>query len=80
VAPNWKAKAKKYGGQVSGADLLIYLNRKGVHLFPTAPIPQLSEEELGDWRSVSVIKEGCGVVLWARETAPDFLQENKFHP
>lgn len=76
VRPSWKVKAERYGGRVDGIDLLIYLNRKGVHVFPSGPLPPLTEEDAGSWRSLSVIMEGCAAVLWARETAPDFLKEN----
>jgi len=58
-------------------DVLIYIDLKNSHLWPTKPrdvIDSLSELDQQGWRSASMLFLPYGVVLTARPNAPDFLR------
>jgi len=67
-------KAKKYGGQCSDIDALVYVNLIR-HLYPLSSSEDLHNLEEQGWRSVCVLFPPYGVVLFAREAAPHFLFE-----
>lgn len=55
-------------------DLLFYVNFTD-HLHKPGPIPDSGLFESSGWRSVSAIAGWTSLVLFARETAPEFLRQ-----
>jgi Putative endonuclease, protein of unknown function (DUF1780) len=74
-----KKKEQKYG-DCRYIDLLIYVNLRQRHIFPTSPFPNDAEASLTGWRSVSIIMERFAIVLWASAKAPEFIIERKGRP
>ena len=72
-----QGKSRKYGGDGSGIDLLIYVNLQGRHLFPLGPFTGGDEAAFKGWRSVSVIMERFAVVLATAANAPAFLVQHQ---
>jgi hypothetical protein len=70
-------KSRKYGGDGSGIDLLIYVNLERRHLFPLGPFTGSDEAAFQGWRSVSVVMEGLAVVIATAATAPAFLVQHQ---
>src|SRR5712672_3103721 len=70
-------KARKYGGNCRGIDLLIYLNLQRRHFSPSGPFPADAEGAFVGWRSVSIVLERFAIVLWATANAPSFLAQRK---
>ena len=80
VSERCREKARRYAGECSDIDLLIYVNLRRRHLHPSWPLPEAAALASLGWRSVSVIMERFAVVLWAAESAPAFLLERKGQP
>jgi hypothetical protein len=55
--------------------VLVYVNLKKRHLYPTEPWPINADLATMGWRSVSVIMEPYARVLFARSDAPGFLRD-----
>jgi hypothetical protein len=77
VSARAREKEQRYGGDCSGIDLLVYVNLLGRHVFPSESLPQFPKEGHACWRSVSVIVEHFGAVLWAADDAPTFLVQRR---
>lgn len=78
VVDSARKKAARYGEECINLDLLAavvlqYRYAVDVTAFPRVP-------ELEGWRSVSVVLEGFGVVLWAGHGAPHFLRDRMSQP
>ena len=67
-------KAVKYGSGCRELDALVYVNLEGRHLYANSVIPDLSKLKGHGWRSVSALFPPYGVVLFANDSAPDFIQ------
>jgi hypothetical protein len=77
VSQRAREKADRYAGKLGDIDLLIYVNLRQRHMDPSASIVHdMTVESIG-WRSVSVVMERFGAVLWAADNAPSFLVERK---
>lgn len=71
-----KRYEKTYGRDAVGnLDFLVYINLKDGILSETESWPDLAPLKNHGWRSVSFIDNACARVLYARATAPAFLQE-----
>jgi hypothetical protein len=68
-----KKKARRYAGECGNIDLLIYVNMRQRHLYPSAPFSEAAAIRSIGWRSISVVTEPFAVVLWAADDAPVFL-------
>jgi hypothetical protein len=76
VVERAKEKAVHYAGDCSGIDLLVYVNLRGRHLYPTSPFNPAPELRAQKWRSVSLVMERFGIVLLANSSAPKFLHDS----
>jgi len=67
---------KKYApSECMRLDLLFYFNLQGVHVVGDAvPEKAMQSDQLRKWRSVSVFSSDFAYVLFASESAPDFLR------
>lgn len=63
VSERCREKARRYAGECSDIDLVIYVNLLRRHLFPSGPFPEPAALASIDWRSVPVIMEPFAVVL-----------------
>lgn len=77
VSERCREKARRYAGECSDIDLLIYVNLRRRHLYPSGPFPEAAALASIGWRSVSVIMEPFALVLWAAESAPAFLVDHR---
>ena len=77
VLERCREKARRYAGECSNIDLLIYVNLRRRHLYPLGPFPEAAALASIGWRSVSVIMERFALVLWAADNAPAFLVEQR---
>jgi len=71
-----KNKKKIYAPSVCvGMDLLFYFNLQGVYVVgDMAPKKAMQADQLRKWRSVSVVSSDFAFVLYASDSAPDFLR------
>jgi hypothetical protein len=67
-------KWKRYRTSCEDLDALVYLNLKSRYLCPTSPWPEVTDFREQGWRSVSLLMDWNGAVLFARTTAPEFLR------
>jgi hypothetical protein len=77
ISDRCQEKAQKYADQCGDVDLLVYVNLRGRHLYPTEPFPEAAAGVCTGWRSVTVITERFAVVLRAADNAPSFLSGRK---
>ncbi len=78
VADSVKRKASRYGEECMNLDLLAAVMLQDRYAIDKTPFPRVPELE--GWRSVSVVLEGFGVVLWAADGAPLFLRDRMSQP
>jgi hypothetical protein len=69
-------KAAKYGSGCQGLDALVYVNLEGQHLDAKSLLPDMSQSKKQGWRSVSILFTPYSLVLFAKTTAPEFLQKH----
>lgn len=70
------ARQSQYSAhQRSEMDLLCYVNLKHRH-FKAGPLPDFGGLENLGWRSINVLDGRRALVLYANETAPEFLKAN----
>jgi len=63
-------------GDIGDIDLLVYINRPSIHLYPTDPWPDPAPLKQHGWRSVAFVGGGpYARVLYANEDAPAFLRK-----
>lgn len=68
-------KLSRYGKQVcSGLDALVYVNLRNSFLDAASEVPDLSDLKEQGWRSVSLLIPPHGHVLYAADSAPNFLR------
>lgn len=67
-------KWRRYRSGCEQVDVLVYINLQGRHLYPTSPWPDFADFRQQGWRSVSLLVDRSGTVLFARTTAPKFLR------
>lgn len=71
-------KANRYGQQgCSSLDALVYVNLQNRFLDPTTTIPTVDSLVSQGWRSVSFVFPPYSHVVFAKDTAPDFLKSNE---
>ena len=72
------AKAQRYGiARCATLDALVYVNLRGRHLWPmdtTSVGTELDQLQAQRWRSVSMLFPPYSVVVFAGESAPEFLR------
>lgn len=75
VAKRVEALKKHYApGFAANLDLLFYFNLQHHHFLPTREAPDVSSLATSGFRSVSVFDGKIAWVIWAADTAPDFLR------
>ena len=73
ISKRCQGKTRRYAGDCSDIDLLIYVNLQSRHMDPSGPFPDGAELTTFGWRSVSVIGELVALVLCVADDAPPFL-------
>ena len=59
-------------------DLLFYMNLQDVYIQyqrHTLPKDNINDLEQAGWRSISVVENSCAFVVFANESAPDFIKK-----
>ena len=66
------SEGNEYGEEASSIDLLVYITRRRAALLQSEEVDQSAFSGFG-WRSVSCVNSKQAAVLYASDTAPDFI-------